>query len=470
MNDTRGLKAHMSERKYDINAKDAMGNTCLHLAAMLGRSEIIDILLNDGARATRKSRNGFTPVDEAASYGDFLLLKRLWTAARDQTERAVKLRMREVRAAIVAMKDMHFQLDWRFRSWIPFLSGFCPSDTISVWTRGPRVRFDFTLTGLKSYRWQRGDCAFLFKLDRSTASIALIDNKKRVYSVLDDGDPDDEPTRAQRQEILDREVSQIMSTPLVGATVPDGLEFKRSVSGWIFQSEKTDTVAGYPTKVYSIDNLVVRRTVRFEHMTREEIEQWREEAGKVKTASQLVSTLKEAKENDEKRQTSGEDEEDPKRNRDHAPFKPHPSLAPPPKPSQERCEAYMRAASSSAGPTAAPDAKSVHIGRRMIVEESAKTLSPEVHLCEKFPISKAMVMTILNLVAPHHPNIRKLLQFMKTRMPEGFPVKMSLPVFPTITANVTISKCKIGRARDIPDGFFEVPSSYSRVNVEEILG
>jgi oxysterol-binding protein 1 len=37
----------LSRRKVDLSAKNKQGNTALHLAAMQGRDDIVDILLQD---------------------------------------------------------------------------------------------------------------------------------------------------------------------------------------------------------------------------------------------------------------------------------------------------------------------------------------------------------------------------------------------------------------------------------------
>mmetsp|Transcript_6691 Transcript_6691/g.9275 ORF Transcript_6691/g.9275 Transcript_6691/m.9275 type:complete len:88 (-) Transcript_6691:138-401(-) len=79
-----------------------------------------------------------------------------------------------------------------------------------------------------------------------------------------------------------------------------------------------------------------------------------------------------------------------------------------------------------------------------------------------------MVLTLLDLVAPHHPNINKLRNFLTVKMPEGFPIKLTLPVFPTISADVTFSECNIGTER-VPQSMFELPDDYRRVELTQIL-
>mmetsp|Transcript_29128 Transcript_29128/g.56710 ORF Transcript_29128/g.56710 Transcript_29128/m.56710 type:complete len:101 (+) Transcript_29128:256-558(+) len=89
-------------------------------------------------------------------------------------------------------------------------------------------------------------------------------------------------------------------------------------------------------------------------------------------------------------------------------------------------------------------------------------------MCDDFPISTPMVITLLDLVAPHHPNVRKLRDFLANKLPDGFPIKLTLPVFPTISADVTFSECKIG-SNQVPEMMFELPNHYRRVELRDIL-
>ena len=47
----------------DVNAKDEMGETPLHLAAQFGRKEIAELLIAEGADVNAKGDFGRTPLD-----------------------------------------------------------------------------------------------------------------------------------------------------------------------------------------------------------------------------------------------------------------------------------------------------------------------------------------------------------------------------------------------------------------------
>jgi hypothetical protein len=73
---------------------------------------------------------------------------------------------------------------------------------------------------------------------------------------------------------------------------------------------------------------------------------------------------------------------------------------------------------------------------------------------EKFlPVAELMART-----GRHAENFRK---FFNSKMPRGagFPVRFSIPVFPTITATITFENCNIRRSP--PRSLFEIPADYT---------
>ncbi|OTF82513.1 ankyrin repeat domain containing protein [Euroglyphus maynei] len=53
-----------------VGQKDVHGNTPLHLAVMLGHRDQINFLIQHNAPIKTKNIQGWTPLDEAISYGD----------------------------------------------------------------------------------------------------------------------------------------------------------------------------------------------------------------------------------------------------------------------------------------------------------------------------------------------------------------------------------------------------------------
>ena len=53
---------HLIEFGVDVNARDYYGNTPLHYAARLKKSELIEMLLNAGAEIDPVNKDGLTPL------------------------------------------------------------------------------------------------------------------------------------------------------------------------------------------------------------------------------------------------------------------------------------------------------------------------------------------------------------------------------------------------------------------------
>jgi len=552
-NDAKSLKKLLEEQKYDVNSQDSYGNTALVLAAMLGRTECIIILIKHGAKIKQRNKEGWSALNEAISYGNFDNIRILWSEAKKQVGDDIRVRATQIRESVERLKDLYIRLDWRFRSWIPFLSSFCPSDTIQIWKRGNSVRVQATLIGLKSFRWQRGNIAFLFNFRRGKQfSGLLMNNEAKTYAVIQGGGGGGQQNDRLKKEkmgkhwekIIDKEVSAFMSNPNQRTFIPGHLQFQRATSGMIFTSEKTGKVGNYDTRVFNVLKLQILHTLRMEHMSSEEIKAFKENSNGPTSATELTQHLREAKakaeeeeeeeenekllerdeeertgkrgvnskqyignnpNNEEEEEEEGSDEED----NDDSDFEPHDSLTPPHPPSKRQMDTYLKYASSDVGLVEGRMMGATDVGvngesssssssspsttvstrndkqkqkqlkkareqaiealsRRRIVESNTREVKPEIHMCDDFPITKNMVVTLLDLVAPHHPNISKLRNFLTVKMPEGFPIKLTLPVFPTISADVTFAECDIGTEM-VPQSMFELPDEYRRVELPQIL-
>ena len=80
-------------------------------------------------------------------------------------------------------------------------------------------------------------------------------------------------------------------------------------------------------------------------------------------------------------------------------------------------------------------------------------LPPSSRQVEQFlPVAEVMARS-----STHAENFAR---FFKTKMPvgAGFPVRFSVPVFPTVTATVTFELCDA--ARSPPASYFDMPKDY----------
>jgi len=218
------LKSALEKNVYDVNSVDSFGNTPLILAATLGRTEFIRLLIKHGARIKTRNHDGWNALNEAVSYGNFDNIRLLWSEAKRQMGDDLRIRATQIRESVERLKDMYVRLDWRFRSWLPFVSSFCPFDTIQIWKRGNAVRVQATLVGMKSYRWQRGNIAFLFNFRRGKQfSGLLLNNEAKTYATiqgLEKAQKDDEKRGTKWEKAVNREASSFMSLPIQRTNIP----------------------------------------------------------------------------------------------------------------------------------------------------------------------------------------------------------------------------------------------------------
>lgn len=69
-----------------------------------------------------------------------------------------------------------------------------------------------------------------------------------------------------------------------------------------------------------------------------------------------------------------------------------------------------------------------------------------------------MLLNVLEVIAPFK-HFSKLRDFITFKLPTGFPVKVEIPILPTVTAKITFQHFEF--RDDIPDDLFKVPKGYT---------
>lgn len=124
-----------------------------------------------------------------------------------------------------------------------------------------------------------------------------------------------------------------------------------------------------------------------------------------------------------------------------------PSLMPPAILQRPTWEDYIKA---TAG-------KPPHLGRQLVSKESHKTFKATLAMSQGFPMSVKALLDVLEVIAPFK-QFSKLRDFMQTKLPSGFPVKIDIPVFPTVTAKITFQQ--FSWEDSIPSSRFTIPRDY----------
>ena len=74
-----------------------------------------------------------------------------------------------------------------------------------------------------------------------------------------------------------------------------------------------------------------------------------------------------------------------------------------------------------------------------------------------FPLEVDTLLDILEIVAPFK-HLNKLRRFCQVRLPTGFPVRIEIPLLPTIVAKITFQKFAF--RSDLDAKLFQTPASY----------
>ncbi|XP_072935786.1 ankyrin repeat domain-containing protein 13C [Epargyreus clarus] len=403
-------------RFNDVTRKDKHGNSALHLAVMLGRKECVQLLLAHGAPVKVKNLAGWSPLAEAISYGDrqtiSTLVRKLKQQAREQMER----RRPDLIRALAQIQDFYMELKWDFHSWVPLVSRMLPSDVCKIYKAGSSIRLDTTLVDFSDMKWERGDISFIFQGEKQPSeSLTVLDNRAKVYQRVRYEETENE---------IEDEVDILMSSDIMAAQMSTkGILFSRAQSGWIFREDRKETVAGlYKSDIYTITGLVLESRKRREHLSTDDLQK----------NKAIIESL--TKGNTQNLDTNGE----PTRRA---------SLNPPPE-SKVDWNSYI-----SSSPGQYPS-----LGRELVYKESSRNFKATIAMSDDFPLSVDMLLNVLEVIAPFK-HFAKLRQFVAMKLPKGFPVKIDIPILPTVTAKITFQKFDF--RDDIPPQMFIIPAEYN---------
>ncbi|XP_076667784.1 ankyrin repeat domain-containing protein 13C isoform X3 [Andrena cerasifolii] len=397
-------------RMYDIAEKDKQGNTPLHLAVMLGRKESVQLLLAHGAPVKVKNLAGWSPLAEAISYGDRQTISSLVRKLKQQAREQMEERRPNLVATLRQMGDFYMELKWDFQSWVPLVSRVLPSDVCKIHKSGASIRMDTTLVDFNDMRWERGDISFIFNGDQKPSkSLTVLDNKAKLYQ------------RETELEIED-EVDILMSSDIMAAQMSTkGITFARAQTGWIFREDKREMVGPFHADFYQINGMVLESRKRREHLSEEDLQ---------KNKAIMESLTK----GNSQGFANGE------------PHARRASLTPPPE-SNITWDEYI----------SAPPGQCPLLGRNLVYKESSKSFKATVAMSPDFPLTVDMLLNVLEVIAPFK-HFSKLRQFVLMKLPPGFPVKIDIPILPTVTAKITFQEFAF--RNDIDPQLFQIPSDY----------
>ena len=151
-----------------------------------------------------------------------------------------------------------------------------------------------------------------------------------------------------------------------------------------------------------------------------------------------------------------------------------PSLPPPPPPSISYDEYFsstnrpfppvlLHSPSTPSHPLLPPPC----LSRPHHTSASTRSYSATLWLSDDFPLPLASIVTILDLVAPHQRHVAKLRDFIEQKLPPGFPVRIRMPIFPTVTAEVSFAEYSEAEVDDavmrVQEGYVEDPGRFAKL-------
>lgn len=229
-----------ADQLVKVNQRDRRGNTPLHIAIHLKNRDLIHLLLLYGADVTYKNGGGWTPLQEAIASAEMRTVTEIYLLTQIALQQRFEKRVSELMLGIEKLPDFYMEIKWDFKSWVPLLSNFCPSDTYKIWKMGSCVRCDTTIAGFKDLKWVRGNISLLFTGRQSGKVVLLNHDSKKMEYVNDQFQKSD--------ETVSKELRSIMCRTLVrGDLLLKDVEFS--------QGSKKDKIGEYPCRQYEMSGL-----------------------------------------------------------------------------------------------------------------------------------------------------------------------------------------------------------------------
>jgi len=389
-----------------LEEKDRHGRTPLMLAVSLGRLDCTRILL-DAAANVNTECDGWTVVQEATATGDPELVQ-LVLDQRDRQRYSTRIGgIPDLLKKLKDAPDFYVEMTWEFTSWVPLVSRMCPSDTYRVYKRGSSVRVDTTLLGFDQNSWVRGSRSYIFTGTNTGAKFLEIDHDTRqVYVEEMSAEPDVDSLKFSTPE----QVQHRLSTPLIQTFLDtDNISFQRAKSGLFgWGGERMETVSGMDCKVFGANNVEIVTKTRTEHMSAEDKQ-------RAKANKNPLLSIFGPQETEAEVTPSGAE--------------------------VEKVGPDSLAAKSFDQYLACQEKVAVRPKEEFLKSQKFKA---SLWLCEDYPLSlQEQVMPIVDLLAISNTHFQKLKHFIHMQLPSGFPVKIEIPLFHVINAQITFSNIQV---------------------------
>ncbi|WJX12929.1 hypothetical protein P8452_03379 [Trifolium repens] len=479
-----------------IDRRDVPGReTPLHLAVRLRDPISAEILMSAGADWSLQNEQGWSALQEAVCNREEAIAVVIARHYQPLAWAKWCRRLPRIIASASRIRDFYMEISFHFESSvIPFIGRIAPSDTYRIWKRGSNLRADMTLAGFDGFRIQRSDQSFLFLGDGYTSEdgnvnlprgslISLAHKEKEITNALEGAGA--QPTEAE----VAHEVSMMFQTNMyrpgidvTQAELVPNLNWRRQ--------EKTEIVGNWKARVYDMLNVMVSVKSRRVPgaLNEEEVFSNGEGYDDVLTAEermQLDSALRmgnsdgvcqdeeqgggfdgrenvhenceangAAKEkkgwfgwNKKNLKSGGGDEhEDSKSSKKFSVLGPEGSN----ERSSDQQKSQPESLKEGHGEKNSKKGKDQNLKKKKKKGASNESKSesefkrgvrPVLWLTQDFPLKTDELLPLLDILANKVKAIRRLRELLTTKLPQGtFPVKVAIPIVPTIRVIVTFTK------------------------------
>ncbi|KAF8099997.1 hypothetical protein N665_0234s0042 [Sinapis alba] len=458
-------------------------DTPLHLAVKLCDSTAAEMLMVAGADWTLQNEDGWNALQEAVCGRQesiaMIIVRHYQPLAWAKWCR----RLPRLVATMRKMKDFYLEMSFHFESSVvPFVSKVAPSDTYKVWKVGSNLRADMTMAGFDGFKIQRSDQNG--KVPRG--SLYMVNHKdKEVMNALDGA------SNVASDEDVKKEVAAMCRSNIFRPGIDVTQAVLNPQTNWRRQ-EKSEMVGPWKAKVYEMNNVVVSIKSRkvpgssgdkengggggdedlCDVLTDEEQKQLEAalkldlpEFPNVNSENGFEAPYVDSSPSNKKAEKKGwlggwrkKETTMSKQEKEIKYAPPRSSLC-----VNEKVSNLLGDTNNQIKP-GRHSVDNEHIRKPRALSKShqeseyKKGLRPVLWLSTNFPLQTEELLPLLDILANKVKAIRRLRELLTTKLPTGtFPVKVAIPVVPTIKVLVTFTKFE--EVDDPADEFKTPPSS-----------